>query len=95
MVSEDRLIDLIERSVKVQEQGHAVQQALLENAKETSANLRSLNDTFAHHCTLDESKVQGMHDIKVELMKWIKYLAIALILALGGGGVLSQMGGIP
>ena len=50
---------------------------LLDVSRRMETNIQKLNDEFVLHN-------KDMKDVKQELMKWIKYLALALVVTLGG-----------
>jgi len=80
---------LLERSVRSQECANDVSTSLLEVAKNLEANTKKLNDEFVLHNAHSIAIKEEMYQIRGELMRWVKWLAITLFLAVGGTTVLN------
>ena len=97
----DKYEMLLERSVRCQEQSNDVSKSLLKYVEKLDNNTKELNDNFALHqqsakdmmgALTDATK--GINGIKNILMKWVKWLGIALFVSVGGATVFRIMSGI-
>ena len=83
--------DLLERSIKAQECSNNVSTSLLEIAKNLKENTKELNDNIVLHNLETQKTGCEIKAIKLELMKWLKYLAIALFIAVGGTSIVKLL----
>ena len=67
----------MERSVKVQE-------GLLSATNQIKDNMKELNDKFALHCQELGATNGDIRAIKQELLKYLKWAILALLILLGG-----------
>lgn len=76
----DKYEQLLERSIIVQE-------GLQRNLEGLRDNTKALNDNFALHCQGTVKIVDGIKDIRGELMRWLKWVVsilLAVLLTLAG-----------
>ena len=76
---------LLERSVVVQE---GIQTTL----KTLNENTKTLNDQFVLHCASVNDISKEVKVIRSELLKYLKWAVVALILVLGGKEVIDLIG---
>jgi len=88
----NRYEQLLETTTKnIEEQKH-ISSSLLRVAEGIKSNTKELNDKFILH-NIDSKDIKtNVGDIKVTLMKWVKYLAIALFVSIGGASVIKILG---
>ncbi|MDF1498510.1 MAG: hypothetical protein P1P85_04130 [Patescibacteria group bacterium] len=79
---------LLERSVKCQEDNNNISKSLLKVSENLEVNTKKMNDNFVLHNLRTVEMQKELKDIKNELMKWIKYLAAALFIAVGGTSII-------
>lgn len=95
---ESRYEQLLERSVKAQEEQSHVSTSLLEVARGLKDNVKELNDKFVLHsrATDDAHKelCENLKLVKDTLIKWIKWLGVALLVAVGGASLFKVLSGI-
>jgi NurA-like 5'-3' nuclease len=75
---------LLERSVIAQERSTTVSNSLLEVSKSLDNNIKELNDKFVLHCTNSDTIASEIKAIRSELLKYLKWAIVALVLVLGG-----------
>ena len=75
---------LLERAVKCQEDSNNISNSLLKVADRLEQNTKELNDKFILHQQGIEKLVGGVEDIRETLLRWLKWLAISLFIAIGG-----------
>lgn len=92
MPESDKYIQLLERSVRCQEESNVVSKSLLKVAEGLKDNTKKLNDTFILHNRDTDDIKNALGDIKGTLLKWIKWLGVALFIAIGGATVIKIIG---
>lgn len=85
--------NLLERTVRVMEQQVSVNNQLFEVADGIKQNVKILNDNFVLHKDKWDCMGKDVADIKATILKWLKYLAIALFITVGGLSVLKALAG--
>jgi hypothetical protein len=82
---------LLERVVKAMEEQSFNTKGLYEVAGGLRDNIKILNDNFVLHNTSQECMGKDIKDVKEVAFKWLKYLAIALFITVGGLSVLKAI----
>ena len=75
---------LLERSVIAQEKTNSISDSLLEVSKNLNDNIKDLNDKFILHCANADMLTTEMKGIRAELLKYLKWAIVALVITLGG-----------
>lgn len=78
----DKFEQLLERSVRTQE-------GINDSLKQLKDNTKSLNDNFVLHCSTQDDIKKEVTVIRVELLKWLKWVVIILISVLGGKQIIN------
>jgi len=91
-MTEEKYQNLLERSIRVQEDLNNTSKSLLKTNDTLADNMKKLNDNFVLHQKNDELIQKDIKDIKEELLKWVKRLGIILFVILGGITALRAMG---
>lgn len=79
--------ELLERSIRTQEEASNVSKSLLKVAENLQGNMAKINDNFVLHSQGQGKIASDVKIMKDDMMKWIKRLAIALFFAVGGATV--------
>jgi protein-arginine kinase activator protein McsA len=79
---------LLQQSIKCQEDSHRISDSLLEVAKRIENNTKELNDKFILHTQQALEVSNNVSEIKKTLLKWIKILGVALFVSVGGATIL-------
>jgi hypothetical protein len=87
-MKEDKLYELLEQSIRAQENSANTQISINKAIEELNKNTKALNDNFVLHCTDQTEITRELKLIKDHLLTWIKWLLTVLI------GVLSVLAGI-
>ena len=82
---------LLERSIKAQEQSVYVSKSLLEVSQRMEANLKTLNDSFILHDQKLCDASKNISDVKNTLIRYLKICIIALLVAVGGTSIIKLL----
>jgi len=82
---------LLERVTRTMEEQSHNSKALYEVANGLRDNIKILNDNFVLHDSRHECMGKDIKDVKDVAFKWLKYLAIALFITVGGLSVLKAI----
>lgn len=83
--------ELLERSIKCQQVSNDISKSLLKVSENLEINSKQLNDEFVLHKRDTEDIQVELKEVRQTLLKWIKYLAIALFIAVGGTSILKML----
>ena len=83
-MGDEKYEQLLERSVIAQEKNNNFSEALIEVSKNLENNVRELNDKFVLHCTNADNITTEVKAIRTELLKYLKWAILALVIVLGG-----------
>lgn len=89
---EDKYEKLLERSVTAQETSNQVVRELGKVAGRIEQSTTKLNDGFILHQQEMKTVSKDVSETRQELIKWIKWLTIALLLAVGGSAIVDKLG---
>jgi len=88
----NRYEELLEKTTKTIEEQKNISKSLLEVADGIKQNTKELNDKFILHNVETKEIAEHLSQIKDTMMKWVKYLAIALFASVGGATVFRILG---
>jgi len=83
--------NLLERSVIAQERSNEKSDGMLKVSECLKDNLVKINDTFALHTTSNIDIKKEIKLIREELLKYLKWSIVALIIALGGQQIIKTI----